>query len=355
MKNHEWERLLSIISGNNSRLETAMIVDSPWIPGYCGINTIDYFARPDVWIAAHERIKADFPGIIFLPDYWVEYGMALEPSGFGCKVDFYPNTPPSIHQIIEDADDTDTIEKLAVPDPKRSGLMPIALRLQKHYSELLAEKEEMIKIVSTRGPLTTASHLMGVTEFLMCIKLNPDAAHTLLKKTTELCKRWLNAQFDTVKTAEGMLLLDDVCGFLSDADYRDFAHPYLKDIFKYFSCKIKIMHNDSESDVIYPYLSDLGIDMYQPTYTRPVSEIRRKIDDRITILGTLPTMSLAEDRPEQIKKMTLDMINDYIVANNGSIKHLLVSTGGGAPMGAKKECIDAVVSAVELFNGEYDA
>ena len=32
MKNHEWERLLSIISGNNSRLETAMIVDSPWIP-----------------------------------------------------------------------------------------------------------------------------------------------------------------------------------------------------------------------------------------------------------------------------------------------------------------------------------
>jgi hypothetical protein len=49
------------------------------------------------------------------------------------------------------------------------------------------------------------------------------------------------------------------------------------------------------------------------------------------------------------------MINDYIVANNGSIKRLLVSTGGGAPMGAKKECIDAVVSAVELFNGEYDA
>ena len=115
------------------------------------------------------------------------------------------------------------------------------------------------------------------------------------------------------------------------------------------------MHNDSESDVIYPYLSDLGINMYQPTYIRPVSEIRRKIDVKITILGTLPTMSLAEDRPEQVKNMTLDMINDYIVANNESINHLLVSTGGGTPMGARKECIDAVVSAVEQFNMDYDA
>ncbi|HHY81266.1 MAG TPA: uroporphyrinogen decarboxylase [Clostridiales bacterium] len=355
MKNNQWECLLSVIRGNNKRLETAMIVDSPWIPGYCGINTIDYFARPDVWLSAHEKIKADFPNIIFLPDYWVEYGMALEPSGFGCKVDFYPNTPPTIHHVIKDADDTDSIENLAIPDPKLSGLMPIALRLQKYYSELLAEKEESIKIVSTRGPLTISSHLMGVTEFLMCIKINPDAAHTLIKKTTELCKRWLSAQLETVKTAEGILLLDDICGFLSDEDYMEFAHPYLKDIFQFFSCKIKMMHNDSESDVIYPYLSDLGIDIYQPTYVRPISEIRKKIDNNITILGTLPTLALAENTPEYMHEATLNMINEYIQSNNGSIKHLLVSTGGGAPMGAKKECIEAVVSAVEQFNRDFDA
>ena len=126
MNNSQWERLLSTVNGTNDRLETAMIVDSPWIPGYCKINTIDYFARPDVWIAAHEKIKADFPDMIFLPDYWVEYGMALEPSGFGCKMEFHPDSPPTIHHIIKDADDTDTIHQLVIPDPKRNGLMPHA-------------------------------------------------------------------------------------------------------------------------------------------------------------------------------------------------------------------------------------
>ena len=355
MNSHQWKRLLSTINGDNDKLEAAIIVDSPWIPGYCKINTIDYFVRPDIWLSAHEKIKADFPDLLFLPDYWVEYGMALEPSGFGCKIDFYPNSLPTIHHIIKDADDVDTIYKLEVPDPKLSGLMPFALRLQKYYMELLAEREESIKIVNTRGPLTIAAHLMGVTEFLVCIKLNPDAAHTLLRKTTELCKRWLKSQLETVSSAEGILLLDDICGFLDESDYLEFAHPYIKDIFDSFPDKVKLMHNDSESDVIYPHLSDLGIHIYQPTFARPISEIRKKIDDGITILGTLRTLSLAEDTPEQIEQATLDMLIEYLQANNGSFKHLLVSTGGGAPMGAKKESLIAILRAVKQFNLSFGA
>lgn len=165
MNRIEWKALLETIRGENDRLEAAMIVDSPWIPGYLEIDTIDFFARPDVWLAAHERIKADFPGLILLPDYWVEYGMALEPSGFGCKIDFYPNSPPTVHPVIKDLDDTDSINDLDLPNPKKSGLMPMALRLQSYYSDLLAEKGESIKIVSTRGPLTTAAHIMGLQTF----------------------------------------------------------------------------------------------------------------------------------------------------------------------------------------------
>lgn len=43
------------------------------------------------------------------------------------------------------------------------------------------------------------------------------------------------------------------------------------------------------------------------------------------------------------------MIRQYVAAN-GSHHGLLVSTGGGLPMGARRECIDAVISAVRDFN-----
>lgn len=350
MNRIEWKALLETIRGENDRLGAAMIVDSPWIPGYLEINTIDFFARPDVWLAAHERIKADFPGLILLPDYWVEYGMALEPSGFGCKIDFYPNSPPTVHPVIKDLDDADSINDLDLPNPKKSGLMPMALRLQSYYSDLLAEKGESIKIVSTRGPLTTAAHIMGVTDFLLLTKLYPDVAHGLLKKTTQLCIDWLTAQLEAVKSGEGILLLDDVCGFFGNDDYLEFAHQYLKQIFDAFPGMLKLMHNDSESDVIYPHLKDLGIDLYQPTYTRPISEIREKIDSSITILGTLSPMALVNDTATKVREATGQMIKEYIRANGGSLKGLLVSTGGGAPMGAKKECILAMIQAVKEFN-----
>ena len=27
----------------------ALTVDSPWLPGYTGINTLDYYLKPDLW------------------------------------------------------------------------------------------------------------------------------------------------------------------------------------------------------------------------------------------------------------------------------------------------------------------
>lgn len=133
-------------------------------------------------------------------------------------------------------------------------------------------------------------------------------------------------------------------------DYLEFAHQYLKQIFDAFPGMLKLMHNDSESDVIYPHLKDLGIDLYQPTYTRPISEIREKIDSSITILGTLSPMALVNDTATKVREATGQMIKEYIRANGGSLKGLLVSTGGGAPMGAKKECILAMIQAVKEFN-----
>ena len=36
--------------GEPERVPVALIVDSPWLPGYAGIDTRDYFLLPDQWL-----------------------------------------------------------------------------------------------------------------------------------------------------------------------------------------------------------------------------------------------------------------------------------------------------------------
>jgi len=231
MTKSQWALFKSIIKGEADGLSVGLIVDSPWMPGYCGMTNIDFYARPEEWFKAYVKIKKDFPDAIFLPDWWAEYGMATEPSGFGVKIDFFDANLPNAHPFITDMDDAeDIIKTLKLPNPKKNGLMPLLLNLQRYVKPWLDDIGEQINIVSTRGPLTIASHLFTSSEMMMCAKVEPDVLHKLLKITTQLCKDWLSAQLDNVGTAEGVLVLDDITGFFGKEDYQEFAHPYIKEI-----------------------------------------------------------------------------------------------------------------------------
>ncbi len=65
----------------------ALIIDSPWLPGYLGISTLDYLTVPEVWLEANLTVAREFPDVIFVPGFWVEMGMGAEPSAFGCQAD----------------------------------------------------------------------------------------------------------------------------------------------------------------------------------------------------------------------------------------------------------------------------
>jgi uroporphyrinogen decarboxylase len=347
MTDNKWKLFKSILKGEEKNLHVGLIVDSPWMPGYCGISNTDFYARPDEWFAAYIKIKKDFPDVLFLPDWWLEYGMAAEPSGFGVKFNFTDENLPTVHHMIEDMDDAEElIANLKVPNPRKDGLMPLLLNLQRYFSPRLKDIGEKINIVSTRGPLTIASHLVTVTELLMCCKADPDTAHGLLKITTQLCKDWLSAQLESVGTAEGVLVLDDVTGFFGKDDYEEFAHPYLKDIFSAFPNCVRLFHNDTGNDTSFPYMEDLGIDLFNFTHEKDIGSVRSQVGANVTLLGNIPPMSLARSTPEEIYIQAKNCIDSYIAAA-GSTKGLLLSVGGGVPMGGKGECVNAILKAAK--------
>lgn len=345
MNDVQWSLFNAVLRKENLDLPVGLIVDSPWMPGYCGMSTIDFYVRPEQWLEAYLKIKSDFPDILFLPDWWAEFGMSTESSGFGCRIDFYDDNLPAVHHLIDSADDTDLIDKLVAPDPRKSGFMPLLLNLQRYIQPRLNNIGEQINIVSTRGPLTIASHLFALTEMLVCAKIEPDALHKLLNITTKLCKDWLSAQLENVKTATGILVLDDVTGFFGKEDYEEFAHPYLKEIFGAFPECIHLFHNDTDNDICFPYLADMGVDVFNFTHCKDIGDTLKATGDTVTLLGNVPPMSMANQTPDEVYALTKGVIDRYRQANGGSIKGLLLSLGGGTPMGAKRENIEAMVRA----------
>jgi uroporphyrinogen decarboxylase len=292
---------------------------------------------PEVWLKANLQVEAQFPEITFLPGFWAEVGMAAEPSGFGAKVSFYADKTPNVHAVLNGIEELD---RLNPPDPLTDGLMPLVLNMYRRMEPVVNDAGHVIKVVAARGPLALASHLMGVTNFLMGLKLDPAATHRLLEMNTTVVRTWLEAQAAALKEVEGVLVLDDIVGFLSPKDYMEFAHPYLKKIYDAFPRSVKIFHNDTNNPVCYPHLRDLGINIFNFTHLQPITKVRELVGPDICLMGNVPPLDvLTQGTPEDVRAAAKECLKLG--------KGLLLSAGGGTSPGTPAQNISALIEAVK--------
>jgi uroporphyrinogen-III decarboxylase len=341
MNIEKWERFKRVALGAEpAERPVALIVDSPWIPGYLGISTLDYISVPEVWLEANLRVEREFPEVTFLPGFWAEFGMCAEPSAFGCRLSFYANKTPVAHPIASSIEEA---VRLVPPNPLADGLMPMALNAYRRLEPRVNNAGHVIKMVAARGPLTVATHLMGVTDFLLAMKVSPEETHRLLRTTTTLVRDWLDAQLSALKAPEAILVLDDIAGFMSAKDYLEFAHPYLKEIFDAFPVPVKMFHNDTDNPVSFKFLRELGIHVFNFTHLQPLDKVRGLVGPDLCLLGNVPPLdALAQGTPEQVKQGVRDCL-----ARHPARKGLVLSAGGGTSPGTPEANIRALVEAAK--------
>jgi len=182
--------------GEPKQVPVGLIVDSPWLPGYAGIDTRDYFLFPEKWMTINKGLLERFPGAVWIPGFWVEFGMAAEPSAFGAKLCFYNDRPPSIEPLLPDLDFWTNGKPV---NPKEDGLMPLTLRLYEVMDTRLQAEGLGIKMVCARGPMTVASWLLGISPLMMGLVTEPEKMSALLETVTESIIRWLHAQLDVLE------------------------------------------------------------------------------------------------------------------------------------------------------------
>lgn len=326
------------------RTMAAFIVDSPWLPGYAGIGTLDFYFDDAAWLAAHRKLLEDLPGVAFVPGAWVEYGMAAEPSAWGARIRWTDAGPPGIRRSL--ASLADLAEEDA-PDPEADGLLPLVLRRYERLRRPLEAFGFPPRMAAARGPLAVAAQVYGLSEFLLAVKTEREAAERFLEKTSSLCVRFLRAQLERMEDPVGILVLDDVVGMLGPRDAAALAFPRLEGIFREFEGLVRVFHDDAPNPAVYPGLAKTGMDVFNFTHETDLRRARELLGPDVVLMGNLPPLDLlVRGTPEEAREAArreLELL--------GEVGPLVVSAGGGVSPGTPVANLRAVAEALEGGGG----
>lgn len=341
MQEHLWKEFnKAALLQSTQSAPIALIVDSPWLANHVGLNTLDYFLFPEKRFQAYLQLIERFPDVLWTPDYWVEYGMAIEPSAFGARMHFHQEYPPSIEPVISSPEHW---AHAPLPDVAEDGLMPLALRQMKHYEEWLAAEGMGLKMAAARGPLVTASWVMGVSQLMTGILTHPKEIQTFLGNITTTIIAWLRSQLDTMRDPGSIMLLDDIVGMISPEHFHEFAEPHLQRIFEEFDGLIRIYHNDTPALHLYPLYAAMDFEVFNFTHVHSLSLVRELTGGKLALMGNVaPLDIMARKGPAEVRQAVHQILNE-----NADFKGVIMSVGGGVSPGTTEENIDAMVAATQ--------
>ncbi len=182
---------------------------------------------------------------------------------------------------------------------------------------------------------------MGMTEFLMALKTRPELIHRLLRIVTDFLKGWHDLQRSTFPTIDGMLILDDIIGFVSEKDFVEFALPYLRELYQR-DVTVKFFHNDAACAQSIRHYPEIGINLFNPGVQTTLPDLRTLSGNRMTILGSVPPLSvLARGTPEDVRAAVRTLLSQ-----TQDRSRLILSCAGGMPPGVPTENLRAFVDAV---------
>jgi uroporphyrinogen decarboxylase len=237
--------------------------------------------------------------------------------------------------------DTGDMARLKLPQAETDGLLPFMLNRLVNARPAIEKAGHHIRFSVSRGPLNVASFLMGTTELMTSMMLEPEAIHTLLRIITDFLKSWHKLQRDTISTIDGIMLLDDLVGFIGAEEFMEFGYPYLKELYDE-KVAVKLFHNDADCTTSVKYYPELGINLFNPGTQMSVQQLMEVTRHQMTILGNIPPRDvLASGSGEDVRSSVKELLKD-----TPDQSRWILSCGGGMPPAVSSENIRTFAEAV---------
>ncbi len=344
MRNSSWDDLIRMVAGEKLGYQPAgFIIDSPWIPGWFGVSTVDYYSSDEIWVNSNLKAVNTFQEAWFMPGFWSEYGMCSEPSAFGAKMIFLEKGLPHAEKILSGIEGA---ESLPQPNVKTDGLLPFIINRLKNNEKFILDAGHQVRFAVARGPFNIATFLMGTTEFMMALAMDPEGSHKLLKRITDFICDWLCWQKECFRSVDGVLVLDDIIGFVGETEFKEFVIPYFKRIFECTGSKVRFLHNDADGLITAKNLDEMNVNMFNFSFNHSMGEIRKLAGPGVILVGNIPPRDvLAAGTPGQVEIAVQKAFNGI-----DSYDRIIWSAGGGMPPEVKDENIHAFFRSVKKYS-----
>ena len=340
MTDKQWECLLRILDGERlSPIPIGFLVDGPWVCGVNNLRLMDYFTDTQAWLRANLEAVRQFPDILWLPGFWVEFGMISNPPSFGARCIWPEDGFPTCEPVLRDCSD---IAGLVQPSVRTDGLLPFIIQRLRQCRPVIESAGHRIRFACSHGPITIAAYLLGHNEFFLACRTDTDAIHRLLDMTTGFVIDWLAYQKEAVGSIDGTLVLEDLMGFVGPQDFETLVLPRMQRIFASLPVSVRFLHNDAFGLITARHLADMGVNLFNFSFEHDFREVRQLAGDNVTLMGNIPPRDvLGLGTAGDIRRSVTDLLSTV-----SDRRRMIVAAGGFTPSGFNDEKIEVFRQAV---------
>jgi uroporphyrinogen decarboxylase len=207
-----------------------------------------------------------------------------------------------------------------------------------------------------RGPVTLATSLMGVENFLLSYYDAPELAQRFSQAIGSAILRKARAideicGYDEHNKPHGFSFADDNCCLTTPDLYEDFGYPILKKIFEYYSPNegdIRYQHSDSEMSHLLPILSHLDFTGVNFGPTVLFDEIRKHMP-KTRVDGCIAPFTFMRNNREELFR---EAKRDCDMSAGKCLRGLNISTAGSINYGSSLESMRFLMQIIQNY-GRY--
>ncbi len=325
----------------------------PTYVAFCGERLLELYKDPAKMLACQLRFIERFPNALHGHfTLWPRMSGPGDgfPTAFGAELEWAEGSSPVTKPVIRDPSEIDSLE---VPDPWSDGRLPYQLEALKYYVEHAPVKvREHYGLLDNQvycpGGVEYAALLMGYDKFLLGFYRYPKKIHKLIRIVTDSAIEFAKAQEEIVGKATKVFISDHSATFMSRKHFLEFAFPELKRIAETFKGALIVYHNEGDIRHILDLIPEMGVDIFHFGSPIDVAEAKRKIGDKVCLMGNIPSIEvMLKGDPEIVESVCRRAILDG-AAGGGFI----LSVSGGLVPHTPAENIDAMIRSAEKY-GKY--
>ncbi len=260
--------------------------------------------------------------------------LSVEAEVLGCEI--YKPEDSSYTVVSHPLENIEDIEKFRLPNPQKSGRMPIVLDV----INMMNNNINCLSVAYITGPFTLAGLLSNVTTLIKNVVKAPDFLNKIIKFVTKVNEIYGKALINA--GADGICILEPTATGLAPDQFWKFSGKYIKKLRAAWNIPVTL-HICGDSSHLIPKMIKTGSECLSFDSMVNLSTVIKEIPQNVFVMGNIdPVNVIAYGKKEDIKKEVRNLLSETKEFSN-----FILSSGCDLPPDTNLENINYLMHLSE--------